>query len=315
MNHVHECEAGICEASLMSMRPSQLLLLFLLIAAGCSDGDVIDEQPATTTTRATGAGSTPAETAPRSSPGTGEIGAAHWAPSIDDTWQWQLEGEINTTHDADVFDIDLFDAPTETMGELKARGIKTVCYFSAGSWEEWRSDADDFPTAAIGETLDGWEDERWLDITDEIVFEVMERRLDLAADRGCDAVEPDNVAGYDDETGFDFGRDDQASYNRALAEAAHARGLAIGLKNALELIEELEPQFDFAVNEQCWEYDECDVLQPFIDAGKPVFNAEYTDRFVERPDEVCAQAVAFGMRTLILPLDLDDGFRISCDDR
>lgn len=38
--------------------------------------------------------------------------------------------------------------------------------------------------------------------------------------------------------------------------------------------------FDFSVNEECHEYDECDVYAPFIDAGKPVFNAEYREEWV-----------------------------------
>ena len=33
--------------------------------------------------------------------------------------------------------------------------------------------------------------------------------------------------------------------------------------------------FDFAVNEQCAEYCECDALAPFVRAGKAVFHAEY----------------------------------------
>ena len=54
----------------------------------------------------------------------------------------------------------------------------------------------------------------------------------------------------------------------------------------------------------------------FIAAGKPVFNAEYADPFVndaEARDQLCASAQALNLRTLILPVDLDDSFRFSCD--
>ena len=86
------------------------------------------------------------------------------------------------------------------------------------------------------------------------------------------------------------------------------------MKNDLDQIVDLVDLFDFAVNEQCHEFDECELNQPFLDAGKPVFNAEYADRFADDPAAVCARARSLGLRTLILPLDLDGSFRISCDD-
>ena len=76
------------------------------------------------------------------------------------------------------------------------------------------------------------------------------------------------------------------------------------------------PPADFAVNEQCHEFDECAALSPFIAANKPVFNAEYADVFVtdvERRSEVCDEARDLGLQTLILPVDLDDAFRFGCE--
>lgn len=58
---------------------------------------------------------------------------------------------------------------------------------------------------------------------------------------------------------------------------------------------------------------ECDLLAPFIDAGKPVFNAEYKRSYVDNPSDLCNQADAEQIRVLVLPLDLDDAFRITCD--
>ena len=40
---------------------------------------------------------------------------------------------------------------------------------------------------------------------------------------------------------------------------------------------QLEPVFGSPMNEQCHEYDECEAMRPFVDTGKPVFNAKYTD--------------------------------------
>jgi hypothetical protein len=242
-------------------------------------------------------------------------GSDNWyKPSVDTTWQWQLTGTLNTDYDVDLYDIDLFDTSADTIAALQQDGRRVICYFSAGSYEYWRDDADDFPNATLGGPMDGW-NERWIDIRSSEILTLMEARLDLAAQKGCDGVEPDNVDGYSNTTGFDLTAQDQLTYNQALADAAHTRGLAIGLKNDLDQINELVDSFDFAVNEQCNQYDECDLLSPFIEAGKPVFNAEYADLYVDDETErnqLCQSMNDSGIRTLVLPLDLDDSFRFSC---
>jgi hypothetical protein len=231
----------------------------------------------------------------------------------DTTWHWQLQGALDTSVDAELYDVDLFETSPRVIDELHADGRIVVCYLSAGSYERWRPDVGGYAEADLGDTLDGFEDERWLDVRSSTVRAVYEARLDHAVESGCDGVEPDNVDGYLNETGFDLTADDQLNFNRFIADAAHARGLLVGLKNDVDQIPALVDHFDFAVNEQCHEFDECELNQPFIDAGKPVFNAEYASQFVDDPNEVCATARELGLRTLILPLDLDGAFRISCD--
>lgn len=199
-----------------------------------------------------------------------------WQPAPDATWQYQLQGKIDTSVDADVYGVDLVDTPQQVIDELHADGRAVVCYFSAGSWEKWRSDADDFPAAVLGKKLDGWPGERWLDVRAlDVLLPIMEARLDTCVDKGFDGVDFDNMDGYANRSGFPLDGDDQIAYNRALADAAHARGLAVGLKNDLGQIKALEPSFDFAVNEQCFQYRECERLKPFVDAGKNVIIIEY----------------------------------------
>lgn len=198
-----------------------------------------------------------------------------WRPEPGTSWQWQLTGPIDTTVDADVFDIDLFDAPRSVIDELHRMRRRVVCYFNAGAFEAWRPDAEAFPPEALGRRMDGW-NERWLDVRRlDLLAPIMRARLDLAAAKGCDAVEPDNVDGYANDTGFAITYEDQLQYNLFLAGEAHARGLAIGLKNDLEQIPDLVDRFDFAVNEECYAWNECDRLRPFVAAGKAVFGVEY----------------------------------------
>ena len=168
----------------------------------------------------------------------------------------------------------------------------------------------------LGNNLDGWEGERWLDIRADSVREIMSARLAEAAAKGCDGVEPDNMDGYLNDPGFDLTYDDQLSYNRFIAEAAHDADLLVGLKNDLDQIEDLVTYFDFAVNEECWEYQECEMTLPFIEAGKAVFHAEYSDSLQdpETLSEFCDEMNSLGLSSLYLPLALDDSFRVSCAD-
>jgi hypothetical protein len=236
-----------------------------------------------------------------------------YQPKVDTTWQWQLQGTINKSYDVDVYDIDLFDTSASTISDLHTDGRKVICYFSAGSYEAWRDDAGDFPTEALGSKMDGW-DERWIDIRNTTVRSIMTARMDLAKSKGCDGVEPDNVDGYDNNNGFNLTYNDQKDYNTFLAQSAHDRGLAIGLKNDVEQVSDLEPYFDFSVNEECHQYDECDDLAIFITNDKPVFNAEYDKKYENSTilQVLCADATSRKFQTLYLPLDLDDSFRHTC---
>jgi len=192
------------------------------------------------------------------------------------TWQWQLSGRLDLTVKAQVYDVDLFDTSAVVVRSLHAKGRRAVCYFSAGSWEPGRPDSGAFPAAVRGKPLAGFEAERWLDIRrTDLLLPLMAKRLDLCRAKGFDGAEPDNVDGYANQSGFPLTGTQQLRYNRALAALAHARGLAVALKNDLDQVSLLVPSFDFAVNEQCVEYDECKQLAPFVRAGKPVLHVEY----------------------------------------
>lgn len=231
-----------------------------------------------------------------------------WQPTPGTSWQIQFSGQIDISLDVQIYDLDLVDTPQSLIDRLHADGRKIICYFSAGSWEQWRSDAGEFPESVIGNHLDGWPGEKWLDIRRlDLLGNIMESRLDLAAQKGCDSVDPDNVDGYANDTGFDLSYQDQLAYNTWLANQAHARGLAVGLKNDLNQIPDLLPYFDWALNEQCFQYNECALLSLFVAANKPVFGIEY-----ERdPHTFCPQANQLNFDFLKKNLDLD-AWRISC---
>ena len=228
-----------------------------------------------------------------------------WQPAPGTTWQIQYSGALDTAVEVQMFDLDLFDSPDRALTALHDAGRAVICYFSAGSWEDWRDDAAAFPEAALGDPLEGWEGEWWLDIRDPTVRALMEARLDVAVARGCDGVDPDNVNAYTNDSGFPLTATEQLAYNRFLADAAHARGLSVALKNDVEQIEALAPWFDFQVNEECAIYEECGLLAPFTEAGKAAFHIEYVDEWEDaeaRAAEVCG--VGPNLDTLIKTWEL-----------
>lgn len=221
------------------------------------------------------------------------------------SWQIQYSGEMDLDIEVDAFNLDLFDTPTEIIVELKKRGVFVICYFSAGSYENWRPDAHKFPEDVLGHELEDWPGERWLDIRQiPALRPIIENRMDLAVEKGCDGVDPDNLDGYENKTGFPLTGNDQLVFNTYLAQAAHDRGLKIGLKNDLNQIQELVDDFDWILNEECFTYQECDQLLPFLDANKPVFVIEYGIT----PADFCPQANQQGFSALHKNLDIDAYF-------
>ncbi len=235
-----------------------------------------------------------------------------WRPAPGTTWQWQLQGAIDTSFNVQVYDIDLFDVPQSVIDQLHQARRKVICYLSAGTFEPWREDAHKFPEQVKGKPLDPpFGTEKWLDIRRiDILGPIMQARLQLAKDKRCDAVEPDNVDGYTNNSGFPLTAQNQLDYNRWLAAEAHKRGLSVGLKNDVDQVAQLQPDFDWALNEQCFEYAECATLRPFIQAGKAVFGVEYGNP--DNPNDqnkflsdVCPSAKAEQFSWLLKDLDLD----------
>ncbi|MFJ4621025.1 endo alpha-1,4 polygalactosaminidase [Streptomyces sp. NPDC088812] len=268
------------------MRSKALVYVTLLAAlaastlTGCSDPDGPDNPDGPDGPR-------------RSADGRGTA-QARWQPRPGLAWQWQLDGAVDPSADVPVYDIDGFENSAADVARLHRDGRKVICYVNVGAWEDFRPDADAFPRSVLGGP-NGWEGERWLDIRRiSVLRPLMERRFDMCRDKGFDAVEPDLVEGYGDDTGFPLTAGDQLRYNRMIAALAHERGMAVGLKNDLPQIPQLLADFDFAVNEECAQYDECGRLTPFIEAGKAVFHVEYA----EPTAAFCPEARRLGLSSM-----------------
>lgn len=274
-----------------------LPLLAFLVTAGCGGGGA-----------PTAAAPLPAAT---SSPAS-----STWVPGTTDTFQWQLNTTTpDTTVNASVYDVDGADTPAQTVATLHAAGRHVVCYMNAGVYENWRADAKAFPQAVIGNADAGWPGEYWLDIRRlDVLGPIMQARMDACKSKGFDAIEPDNIDGFGNATGFTLTAADQLTFNEWLATQAHNRGMSIALKNDNTQAADLLPYFDFALAEDCWTQGWCTTdLARFHAAGKAVFTVEYSDAMTAAAfaANVCPQAKAAGFFALFKNRSLD-AYRAIC---
>jgi hypothetical protein len=238
--------------------------------------------------------------------------AAGWAPTQDDSFDVQFTTPFNLMRRAKILELDLFDTSVEQIRQLKAKGVRTVCYINAGAWENWRPDSRDYPAKVIGRNYAGWPGERWLDIREhEALAPILDKRLELCRSKGFDGVDLDNVDGYANRTGFPLTAKDQLDFNRWLAKEARDRELAVGLKNSLELVPELVKDFDFAVSESCFSEDACGALEPFLKARKAAFVIEYTN-VRRKMDAHCKDAAELGLQVIFKTKSLNGKLHRRC---
>lgn len=211
------------------------------------------------------------------------------AGALTSTSGWTLlawsEGGDDSTEDQQVVVVDLFDTSVADIADYRQYDHKVICYYSAGTAEDWRDDVagnQSAWTALAAGGMSQWSGEVWLDITQLTALKaLMLPRLKLAKAKGCDGVEPDNtdcftnpdectISGSDSQK-----RAAQFVYNKWTADTAHSLGLIAGLKNTGDLAGSLSSIYDFAIVEQCLQYNECDSYSPFKELNKPIFGVEY----------------------------------------
>lgn len=318
------------------------IILGLLTVMACEPASPPATSASTTTSTDTSITSSTTTIKPISTTVSTTIPSSRWIPTPAErlTYTWVL-GDISSltpqqvynlqTKDlsgnpiptGDVYELDGDAATAAQVTYLQSRGKKVVCYYDGGVYEDYRADAYKFPTSVIGKPDEGWEGSWWLDIRQiSILKPIMEARTQVCADKGFDAVIPDEVSNWSNDSGFPITYQDQLIYNRLLARLAHSRGLTVGLKGDIEQVEDLVGDFDFTLNEECYQYKECTTvynpvdgkehpgLQVFIQANKAVWVAEY-----KRVGTVasCTNAISnnFNLSWYKLNLGVGDG-RMDC---
>jgi len=221
--------------------------------------------------------------------------------------QYQLVGELDSAAQAELFVVDLFNTTASDVAELHALGRVVVGYVAAGSHEPFRPDADAFPASALGAPLPGYPEESWLDVRDPEVRQLMQQRVELAAERGFDGLFFSSLTAYQHDSGFALSAADQLDYNLWLADQAHTAGLLSGLADDFVHAGELADAFDFAIHSGCLAADRCAELAPFTEAAKPVFDLETTGDLAT----ICAEAARLGL-SVTLKMEGYDAWLRTC---
>lgn len=207
------------------------------------------------------------------------------------TWDLQIgattEEAIEVRDGVDVLDIDLFATSAETVASLKARGIYTLCYVNAGSWQPGFPDSDQIPDRLKLQQDPDWPEEYFLDVRDvftedSVLARVLQARIELCHSKGFDALEPDNLQNDLTVTSGVITTADQLEFNSWIANQAHAAGLAVFQKNGPDKVlaqdstgTPMVERFDGVLSEQCMAYEECDAIAEFARRGKLSLVVEY----------------------------------------
>ena len=204
-----------------------------------------------------------------------QAAGAYWQPPSRLTFYWQLQGRLDMGEPVQAYDVDGFETSASEVAALHALGRRVICYVDVGTAEDFRPDYGEFPRSVLGRP-NGWPGERWIDIRQLSAIEpIMAARLRMCAEKGFDGLEPDNIEAFSNRSGFPITAQQQLAYNEWIAQQAHALGLAVLQKNDGEQSAQQQPYFDGALTEQCNQYAECPLFEPYLEAGKPVLDAEY----------------------------------------
>jgi Glycoside-hydrolase family GH114 len=263
--------------------------------------------------------------------GLPSVTGAYPSPGSANIWDTDMFADSNT-------DGGVPTGPSPVVQALHAAGKYSICYIEAGVQQPEPDSSNfapaDYTDGSNPETteMQGWPGEYWYDIRGFANYVAgdpstltgaavniaagLAQRIDGCAREGQDALEPDDLDGYTNPSqtgaaggGWGLTQADSAGFERWLAYTAHSDGLAIFQKNDPANSAVDEPLFDGMIIEECNYYDDPCAgsggdATPYLDAGKPVLNAEYTQDG-ETTANFCAGDVAAGITGALFDVNLD----------
>lgn len=258
-----------------------------------------------------GAGGGPSGVSGSSGAAGSQMAEKPYVPPAGVLWQAKLSGAVDIAEDAELFYLDVSLQDPDDLQALHAQERHYLCYLSAGSLENFRDDADEFPDAVIGRPLANFPEERWLDVRAPVVRELMALRIQALAAAGCDGVPPSSLAVHAADTGFELTVEDALDYARWFAERIHAAGMSAGLTAPAALTGQLWPTFDFGLAIDCLEGTQCAEFAVFDAASKPVLHIELGDE--GSAARICNEAESLGFVPLVTSPSFN-GQSVRCQD-
>jgi hypothetical protein len=236
-----------------------------------------------------------------------------WQPPPQVEWQWELAHPLSTSNVSDmstnvtawngdrppatdprVYDIDAVENPASTVAKLHSIGAHVVAYIEVGTAGNYYTSAQEgTPTTyyaqfhaagVLGRKLSGYP-EYFLNINSPKTVAILESMIrQQVAGKGFDAVETDldeTFGGNEGATGFRITQAQEEAFLKTLVVYMHSLGLAWIAKNLDDagiqsFVSDLQPYAQGIISEQCNQYGTVGLLQPFLAAGKPVMDAEYS---------------------------------------
>jgi hypothetical protein len=234
------------------------------------------------------------------------------------SWDWQI-GRVTPLQRTGAAAVDMYDLDgfLTTKAELTAVKTtwraatlahpKTICYLDL-AWEDYRPDATpgggSFPASTLGLVYNGFPEERWVDFRqlDELK-PMLDARIGMCARKGFDAVELDDIDGFDppSTTGFQLTQGDVQNYLAYAFNEVHKDGMTALWKNSPYLSSWGRQYTEGAVVEECYVSHNCTAWTDFTTdktgrqpTGKWVGEAEYRDDdYVCDPGRTCPTAREF----------------------
>jgi hypothetical protein len=172
----------------------------------------------------------------------------------------------------------LFIDPSNLPFPEGFKSFDPVIYFNAGAWENFRIYLQPYPKEVIGKNMNGWEGEKWLNISDGRVFSTLVKNIEdvvqkikIAYPNWVPKIDLDNLDSYNQKTGFKIDKVDQIRYINEIVSWFHKRfDGGVCVRNCEEIIGEIHPDAVL-----CEQGIQDNFLLNYANCDYPIFDIEY----------------------------------------
>ena len=262
-----------------------------------------------------------------------------WQPAQNSEWQWEIGQALSTTNTTDmgtgitafsgntapatnptVYDIDAIENPASTVTALKGLNDHVICYIEVGTAGDYYTAAQEGTATTyyaqlsaagdLGSKLSGYP-ENFLNINSTSTVSIIESMIQQqCAAKGFNGVETDldeTFGGNEGSTGFTITQANEEAYLTTLANYMHSIGLAWISKDLSDtglqsFVSDMEPLSQGMIDEQANQYGTINLDNVFLQAGKPIFDAEYAP---ETQAEFCSYDNANNINGVLFPVNLN----------